>query len=436
MGDTNPIVSYLRNDREEVEKYYTEYNLSKVVESANGHFHKYLKSLLMNQHQSLSIYLVDDAVIDALGLFQSDGKIPVHAPDVVRHLPPHSGEDDQLKSVFEASIRLRSAADRVCRITKLFGAINVTAELSLLQKTVGALYKRCKRVKSRRQGLEKFSSEELGSEGELREKLYKIVDELERIFANGFSLLHGRNGLLPSQYIDDNLLNKKILPILEEIRLACREWRCMNYSTAAILGIDTDRSLGGVLLADLPIDKDTTIEAPAVLIAPRAIIDWAKGWIKLPISLSDKQRNDFAIENVVAHELTHAMLTLSKKNPSPQEAAAKWKLYSDIPGLEEGMANFVAALISMDSDVVKKTKYRNGDYPKALKELALLTYKGYHDEETDLFMDNWEKRNYDLHALAHIFWVFSVDIERYDWKQFLIDLRAGSVNVSPIDQEK
>ncbi len=148
-----------------------------------------------------------------------------------------------------------------------------------------------------------------------------------------------------------------------------------------------------MIFEDIP---ELDIEAPAILLSPSAIAWWSSDTLRRPPVVTaspwlgnarpDSARLALALGNVVQHELTHAMVALpSGADPDREQIVHQWALYRDHPGIEEGMANFIAAIVTANTIGVASRILRHHqvvDFKKSphewssLRDFVASTYAG------------------------------------------------------------
>ncbi|MBK6534320.1 MAG: hypothetical protein IPF99_33555 [Deltaproteobacteria bacterium] len=219
------------------------------------------------------------------------------------------------------------------------------------------------------------------------------------------------------------------------------------------VGFDSSRH-GGVLMESIP---ELDIEAPAIVIAPANIVKWAAtmptDWAQhctdaSRIWLGARFKADLplaaAIGNVVQHEMTHAMLRLA--NDAPEESdqsGSQHALYRRRPDIEEGIANFVAALTtsmavmkSLSGVIGPKpldlTTKRHGPTFAKLRPLIAWTFANYYDETSDAYLNALDGNARNFKAFGGLLAMFATDHASIDWDATAEALTRGVISTTKL----
>lgn len=231
----------------------------------------------------------------------------------------------------------------------------------------------------------------------------------------------------------------------------------LRFGPPEIAGVSFGRARnGGVLMQGIP---ELDIEGPAVVIAPTNIKRWSESmtsehWVQFQgkrepfqtwLGARHMEHVPFAVAmaNVVQHEMTHAMLRLAN-DPNDEEfvlADRQDQLYAAAPMIEEGMANFVAGLMTANTLLKVRYAIRGSQMPvltspkygpafDQVRPLIGWTYEGYHREATDAYFKAWQNNGRNFKAFAGMAALFATDTAANDWKRTFDALSGGTIATS------
>jgi hypothetical protein len=221
----------------------------------------------------------------------------------------------------------------------------------------------------------------------------------------------------------------------------------LSHPTAAIRGFGSSRH-SGLIYEDIP---SLDIRAPAVLLSPAAILRWSRddlpaAPVERPNSwLGNTQAKDarfaLAIGNVVQHELLHVLVSMPSAGMEPDAAQFRhqWKLYCDAPEVEEGMANFVAAVVTANSIALVRSEVRHHqvvDFRKAQEAWMLAgpfvhaLHGKYYQGATEAYLGTWVRRDHSMGDFGGALHAFSTHLKHTHWGRFLEALHEGKILLS------
>lgn len=417
MSDTkNAIYSRLQVDRHDLPFE----SLDSIVAAARDQFHSYVAKTVKCNYKRPAIYLVDSWVTKALGLFLAAGDLRV-LQDLI------TGSEEATPSrrmtdfgpIYEV---LRSVADYEERLHGL-RILDVRAEFSRLWEAV----------------LGWLSGE--GSPGVCATALDRVTRPVELLWR---ALVADENNLGAHA-------NGEWYEALEQSEARARK----NFSKALprkpkglIRGFGEGRN-GGIVFQDIP---ELDIRAPAVLVSPLSILRWSERHplpeirpVEQWIGIRDPKLVRFALAlgNVVQHELTHVLLGLSN-DPRPKDDMSQvqhhWDLYERMPHLEEGIANFLANLVTLNTMGLVAKEVRNHqivDY-RSRNHLQMLRHwspyleavtGAYYPTETSCLLKAWEQTGMSFGDFGGVLNAYATHIKDSRWERFYEHLGAGRIVV-------
>jgi hypothetical protein len=400
--------------------------LPTVIAIGRDFFHSFISGTVKRRYRRIvPIYLVDDWVVNALGVFMGKGH---------RVIPeePKKGQLDLSKR-----IELKQLAALFDGLQKLQRLVN-GVRLLKLSKLIGDISQICHLIP--------------GGTADLVQ-LETLAQELERLVRSAATALV-RDELL-SIHVDRNFVDQLRQATDQLVKLAHSAHKASKESPPGVpgTGFDKDRS-SGVLFGSIPA---LNIEGPAILIAPNAVTKWANKFIgiknfvsELPdegmeqwfgVSNTDHRVAAVGLVNVLQHELTHAMVNLPR-DPVQDETSlfyARWRMYTENPRFEEGLCNATAAvatgiaLLKAGFNItgpalpnLNTHKYRKpSDY---LFPLLEETYANYHRDATDVWLRAWHNNNRDFGAFSGLVKLYATNFNGIDWKKTYQEFEAGRIS--------
>ncbi|MFO0608846.1 MAG: hypothetical protein U0324_37110 [Polyangiales bacterium] len=386
--------------------------LTEIIAIARRNFHSYIGQTVRRRYKRLPIYLVDQWVTDALGFFTRSG---LHQ----RGNPPPG----------------------FAHVANLFAALHAVLDL-----VAGA---RLLDLAREAEAIERAAIRGLEDP--------RHFDELGENLAVVRGVVFASRGALERE---ETIRPRVARHYFQAFAAACDAlWRATDeyrrLGPPVIQGVSFDaRRPGGLLLQSI---KELDIEGPAVVIAPARVLDWAQGMPPPALDRADDEvlqrwfgvrRRErlpaaVALANVLQHELTHAMVALPN-DPTDDEkalAAVQGDLDRRTPAFEEGMANFVAGLVTTHALMKARLRVRGNDvvplstlrYPEAFEAsepVLRWTYAGYHREATDDWFHAWEANGRDFKAFSGLLAMFATHPGANDWGRTRQELATGVITTT------
>lgn len=413
--------------------------LTAIVASARDQFHSYVAKTIRSAYRRPAIYLVDDWVTHALGVFELTGR-PVRdgrkidTRTTVSHArsfePGALAAFDRVHALFQPLLDLQRLAQG-CRPLLLQPRLaDVWAATFALIEPVSDLPLERRGALSARASQAHLATQHLGR------MILRAGDVLRRDEELG-------------QEVDDSFF-AEVVRAERKLHDAIEGFEPIE-GRALIRGFSTGRH-SGVIFESLPA---LDIEAPAVLLSPNAIRVWSQAAPKVDVppreqwlGVARPEHVGFALAlgNVVQHELTHAMLSLSNDLPEgerttidSEQAQAQWRLYATHPELEEGMANFLALLVTLNTMQLCRLDVRHHQVadlrrrppPRDDEAWADWSAHDYYGESTNFFRDAWRHNGHRLGDFAGVFHSYSTHVRDNDWEHFLHELRGHRIVLNP-----
>lgn len=390
--------------------------LTEVVQAACQTFHRVVGASLGVKYQRAPVYLVDDWVTDALGLFSKKSRV---------HRLEQIGPDDVLgvREVvgFGPIVAL---FDALGRVEALLGQ----GRLLALDDFVGALSSACLALVAR----EATADHALGLLSDLRFTLRHVFELLKQ---DSLASAHLNGGYVA-----------ELEGAAEALAQAIE--RCEGIELGSIPGVSFEEGRrSGLLLANIP---ELRIEGPAILVAPGRIAEWTADWPEFPSlgSAHDRERwpdgaggwrretDAFlvALGNVVQHELTHAMIRLASV-PAPRRAdvaGEQNRLYEVAMPIEEGLANFVAHVCTVSALAAREATPKGfgggfGSYARELSLAANRLHEKYYEDATESYLTAWREHDHDLIAFSSYVKLFATNTRIVDWEHTFGQLHRGEI---------
>lgn len=395
--------------------------LVQMVAAGRDQFHSYIAKTVKCTYRRPPIYLVDDWVTAALGLFRVSGGVArvrdaALAPDGAAIGPAVMEDFGRLYALFGPLVDLS-------RALRSLGVLSFDGALDLLWRLARTL-----------PGITEADARE-ACVADLRANLRKVHDLVRRLFA--------------VVRADRDLASLSREELLVDIGMYVEQFDDelgrfeLQRPTALVRGFGPSRH-SGVIFEDIP---DLDILAPAILLSPCAIAGWSKRVLKTsPLDVASpwlgntKPKNALlaiALGNVVQHELTHAMVALpSGADIDRAQLDHQWALYRERPDIEEGMANFVAAVVTTNSIVVTERGLRNHqvvDFKKSdqdwgeLRDFAVSTFAEDGYASSEAYVRTWERLGCSMGDFGGALHAFSTHAKDTDWHRFMEALHQGRI---------
>jgi hypothetical protein len=433
MPDSDEVSDYIEDEsrRNPIRTHLRMYTgtlpvelLAPIVASGRDFFHTFVAATLRRRYRRvIPIYLVDDWVVDALGVFMQRG----------RRVIPGEQVGQQFNTAAEV-LGLEPLLALFDRLRALQGLVD-GARLLQVSAAMGELTALCRDVARQRADLDRLEQ----VAGQLAELVQRAATTLER-------------DIFVRPYVDQAFVRELVRTIDDVVR-AAKAASSAHGPAVPGTGFGPGRS-SGVLYGSIPALK---IEGPAILLAPSAITRWADRFRGLHHITADIDDNDMetwfgvadlghraaavGLVNVVQHELTHAMVALP--NDAVQDAEelfkAQWALYNQQPGFEEGLCDATAAVAT--GVALLKARFgisgrslprlHRGKYEKAWNDIfpALAeTYAAYHGAATDTWLRAWDSNNRDFGAFSGLVKLFATNFSGIDWPKTFKDFQAGRIS--------
>lgn len=418
MSDTkNSIHSRLQVDRLELPFD----QLHGMVAVARDQFHSFIAKTVKCNYKRPAIYLVDAWVTRALGLFLAKGDLRV-LEEVISGNGDGGSSSRRMADFSPIYELLRSIADYEERLQGL-RIFDLSAELSQLWQAVVGLVGG--------EGSSADCSKALGRVSEPVAALWRtIVADADGLGAHASVMWH-------QAFTDcENQVRRNLgKPLPREPR-------------GLIRGFGEGRS-SGILLQDIP---ELDIRAPAVLLSPLSIMHWAEDHPRVNFApeqveqwLGTRDRTmvgfSLALGNVVQHELTHVLLGLSN-DPNPREDSAQvrqqWSLYERMPEIEEGICNFVANLVTLNTVSLAEKEVRNHQIVSYRKSPEILRRHrplidaltgDYFSAETSCLWNAWERTGMSFGDFGGVLNAYATHIKDNNWDGFYEHLGEGRIVV-------
>ena len=403
--------------------------LAPVVACGRDFFHSFIAATLRRRYRRVvPIHLVDDWVVEALGVFMARGR---------RVLPGEQGD-----------VRFSAGElDLSAEVTGLEALLALFDRLRELQALVRGV--RILRVAEPMAELTALCHAVAGRRGDL-DQLEQVAGQIAELVQRAAHQL-GRD-LFLRPHIDHEFVEQLVEGVGAVVVAAKRAADAPDPEVPGT-GFGAGRS-SGVLFGSIPALQ---IEGPAILLAPGNITRWADRFAGLHditgdiygddmeawFGVSDPRHRAAAVGlvNVVQHELTHAMVALP--NDAVQDTdelfRARWSLYGRQPGFEEGLCDATAA-VATGVGLLKAQfgisgrglpRLHQGKYEEAWNEIfpALAeTYADYHGRETDTWLQAWENNKRDFGAFSGLVKLFATNFSGIDWDQTFRDFEDGRIS--------
>lgn len=148
-----------------------------------------------------------------------------------------------------------------------------------------------------------------------------------------------------------------------------------------------------------------------------------------------------ALGNVVQHELTHVLLGLSN-DPNPRDVMAQvreqWSQYERMPGVEEGICNFVANLVTLNTVSLAEKGVRNHQVvsyrksPECIQKYRRLLDAltgNYFSSETGCLWSAWERTGMSFGDFGGVLNAYATHIKDNNWDGFYEHLGESRIVV-------
>lgn len=414
----NPIRDLLLIDRDTVSAQA----VTSIVAEGRDFFHTFIGQSIRRRYKRPAIYLVDTWVTQMLGLFWEKENVAIlgaaRGGYVSAPFPPMPG---------------------------LFSVIDLFQVIHSIEEYLGG-------------EVLVMISEHLDSIKKLAEKLIaapETLGDLKTAASELFNTMHAAWLTLSTneglrQHISSTF-GEDLRERFDRLDSAAQDVAQLNPEPLHGLSFTATRG-SGLLLCSIP---ELTLEGPAIVLAPKRIREWAtadlapslKGYVVPGFQLSrfgiiDRKNIPFAVGlcNVVQHEMMHALLALPN-DPVQDELEMlnlRMKLYHDSPEIEEGLANFTAAVAT--AIMLMKAKHHvvgnqlpplhSGKYANDLNELnnfLIATYADYHNEPTNKYFHAWRMNKCDYGAFAGFIKLFATNFGEIAWEEAFKKLGYGQI---------
>jgi hypothetical protein len=417
-------------------------NLVSIVASSRDYFHTFVSMTLRRRYRRLvPIYLVDEWVIRALGIFMAKGR---------RCLPPAASFQTRAETKF-GDFDLSAEVHGVGPWIEFFKALHGFDELLGHVQIIKLADLRSQIRATAVAALDDSSK---------RQELQYLISEAANIVAKVGHRL--RTSKIVDKYLNESFVNHVIsakaalLIQLNRLPTGTDSWQLPE-----IPGISFgEQRPSGILFGSIP---SLDISGPAILLSPTAIIGWSQqsqqgsifmDRVPLPgleswfgVSRSVDIAAVVAISDVVLHELTHAMIALPNDPvQKPSELfAAHWKFYSKAPGFEEGFCDALAViatgimLLKAAKDLKGKELPRLEHSTNALFRDTIFPslqwlYQDYYGKETNDWLNAWTKNKYDFGAFAGLVKMYSTNISDMNWDATYAAMQQGVISTTRTNQ--
>lgn len=409
--------------------------LKRVVACSRDFFHTFIGTTLRRRYRrAVPIYLVDDWVVKALGVFMHRGGRrvpgigprdelfePAPVPDGQVHFHGNVGELESLLAMFDALGRLKSLAGgaQLLRTGALLGELTILCD-------------------------------ELAAGSEEVDKIGRVCGDLDELIRRATATLVAEPSL--RQAVDVGFA-EQVARALEAVLSAARRAAAMPPPSVPGTGFGPGRS-SGVLFGTIPA---LNITGPAILVAPAAITRWASRFVwldhvtrDLPDDASDTwlgvsepnlRAIAVALGNVVQHELTHAMVALPNDAVEDFDVLFRdrWSFYDRAPEFEEGLCDATAAVATtvmllkarfsiVGRSMPRLNARRYADAWRQFFPAIRETYADYYGKATDTWLQAWENNNRDFGAFSGLVKLYSTNFAGIDWDKTFIEFEAGRIS--------
>ena len=396
-------------------------DLRTVTAKARDAYHSFIAATIGRRYRRPPIYLVDDWVCDALGMFVGDG-----------NWTPEVGEG-MTQDQFQQSL-----SSNVAGFDQVFELFDALADVQDLARPAGLLALRSSGDRLNDLCLVALTNRSIvGDIAQLARTIAEAVTAASQALAQD---------LFVRPHIDRQFAFDFRAAVDVFLR-ALDVFAAAPVPAVPGVGFGAGRP-GGVLFGSIP---QLAIEGPCVLVAPGRIGRWIIEFSGLDSHLPSLPWREFShafglsrdrcrilafgLANVIFHELTHAMLFLPKDSKlDPGELLAfHASFYRRNPAFEEGLCNAVAAILS-GALLVKVTfglslnttalprlddNYNRGRYGAAWRRIADLmepTWRNYHGVSTEIWLRAWEQHQRDFNAFAGVIALYAANPIGLDWQ--------------------
>lgn len=413
-----------------------------IVASSRKSFHAFVGMTLKRRYsRQVPIYLVDDWVIKALGVFMSRGR---------RRLPSQNPSQVTRGTVKPGTFDFSDEIEGIGPWIRFFKALQSFDEL-LAQAQIIDLSEFRLRIRE-------LSISALNDPNK-RFALNARIQKAARIVAQVAHRLE--TSRIVSRYLNREFVEKvdsATRNLLEQLTKLPDGSNPEDFPEIPGISFDENRH-SGILFGSIP---DLEIEGPAILLSPATIIRWSQGrtaadlsgsryWPGLGdwfgISNPDHAVAAVAISDVVHHELTHAMIALPYDPvQQPSELFEEhWEHYRKMPGFEEGLCNALAVLatgilVFKAVNGVKGPELPKLDHPRhaptwerIFRSMRWL-FEHYYGEETDHWLNALKTNKNDFGAFAGLVKMYSTNISGMDWDATYAAMQQGVIATTRTNQ--
>jgi hypothetical protein len=427
----NPIHIQLRS----YDGPLSEEQLGRVVARSRDFFHTFVTTTLRRRYRRLvPIYLVDDWVVNALGVFVERGG---------RRLPGIRHEESPLGSrrVQEGQIRFHGAVEGLEPLLEMF------AGLSRVEAMLGGA-----QILMCGSGLKSLKSlcEGLAAGSHHVEAIGRVCAEIEALVSRATETLLKDPAVADA--VDETFCDY-LGSELDAVLQAAQRAAATPPPAVPGTGFGPGR-WSGVLFGNIPA---LNITGPAILVAPRAVTRWVREFGRLDWMLHELNPDGMdtwfgvhepehftaavGLSNVVQHELTHAMVALPNDPVEGFEALfeARWSFYQRAPGFEEGLCDATAAIATTVTLLKarfgitgrKMPRLHEGRYAQAWDQCfpaIAETYAAYSGPDTDTWLQAWHNNNRDFGAFSGLVKLYSTNFSGSDWDKTFDEFKAGRIS--------
>lgn len=428
----NPIRVILRDYQGPISREH----LVSIVASSRDYFHTFVSMTLRRRYRRLvPIYLVDEWVIRALGIFMAKGR---------RRVPGKAKEKPQADAMIVGDLDMSAEIRGIGPWIEFFRVIHDFDELLGQARIIKFL-----------DLPEKIRETAIAALNDSlkRQELKDLISKAAKVVAKVGRRL--RTSKIVNEYLDESFVESVhetanyLLTLLERLPTGADPSQLPEIPG---ISFDEQRS-SGVLFGSIP---SLDIFGPALLLSPTAILKWSKG---RDIAIQNRNLHGFerwfgvsgfanaavavAVSDVVLHELTHAMIALPNDPvQKPSELFdAHWSHYSRTPGFEEGFCNALAViatgimLLKAERDIKGKElpqleRGENAALWKRIFPSLQWLYQNYYGKETNDWLNAWTKNKYDFGAFAGLVKMYSTNISDMNWDATYAAMQQGVISTT------
>ena len=419
--------------------------IAKLISDGSNIFHRYIEGTLKLNYKRVPIYIVDEKVLDI-------ATIACFKPFSV------DLDEESIKSHFHTNSINESIKNQYKQLNKIFFNLkNIIGQYIELEQSINRfgllnIKNEFKEIESKMYSFLKYeiAKEELMNTVSIFEEIIVNIQDIIKEKLLVFEKSGNGGEIFTELYFNEfvNLFNdfKEEINSLKNFKI--------DFDKTFIRSIDDSR--GGMLIYG-KIPSLGITEAPSILISPKKVLNHA---------LERKNKLNYNTESIyeicenetyfskptlfsqyyfdiilltLFHELTHSMLSVPQKKERTElemKAAISglWALYHKEPGIEEGLANFLAIIILLNTYIldIQKSKVfdikRSTNISKSVQETRnkLLeefrkNFKHYFADYTLKYFNFWQEGSEDVKNIKFIhtlmFYAYNENWEKL-WKAF------------------